>query len=396
MKQLFIFSVFVIAFTACGPGKEKIDYKELSADRADEVSESESPGSEKNGMQDQIASGQITAAEWNDLNNWDFWESLNKGQDFSSMPRYWQYNLQDRIAIHLRNTKSESLTDVRVELVTKDGDVLWRARTDHKGNAELWPSLKKENQYAIDDLKIRIDGELFKNPVAYSNKEVNRIALQNAEKLRGNHDQVDIAFMVDATGSMGDELEYLKAELTDVIADVKEKNVNTVVNTGTVFYRDKGDDYVTKRSDFTSEISETVDFIRKQSAAGGGDFPEAVHVALHDAISGLQWSSHAKARILFMVLDAPPHHEEQVISEINQLIGKASAAGIAIIPITASGIDKETEFLMRYMAVATNGTYVFITNDSGIGNAHLEASVGNYQVEYLNTLMKRLINERLE
>jgi len=310
------------------------------------------------------------------------------------MPSYWKYNLQDRIAVHLRNTKSESLTDVPVELVNEDGEVLWRSRTDNKGNAELWPSLKKENQDVIDGLKIRIDGELFNHPVSYSHKEVNRIALQDVESLR--NDQVDIAFMVDATGSMGDELDYLKAELTDVIADVKAKNDNIVVNTAAVFYRDKGDDYVTRLSGFTSSTRETIDFIKEQSADGGGDFPEAVHAALHDAISGLQWSSHARARILFMVLDAPPHHDEQIVAEINQLVEKASAAGIAIIPVTASGIDKETEFLMRYMAVATNGTYVFITNDSGIGNAHLEASVGNYQVEYLNALMKRLINERLD
>ena len=70
--------------------------------------------------------------------------------------------------------------------------------------------------------------------------------------------------------------------------------------------------------------------------------------------------------------------------------------GIKIIPITASGIDKEKEFLMRYMAIATNGAYVFSTNDSGVGNDHLVASVGKYQVESLNNLMEGLINESLK
>jgi hypothetical protein len=36
---------------------------------------------------------------------------------------------------------------------------------------------------------------------------------------------------------------------------------------------------------------------------------------------------------------------------------------------------------------------VFITNDSGVGNDHLQASVGEYQVELLNKLMVRLINK---
>jgi hypothetical protein len=48
---------------------------------------------------------------------------------------------------------------------------------------------------------------------------------------------------------------------------------------------------------------------------------------------------------------------------------------------------------MRLMAMATNGSYVFITNDSGVGNEHIQASVGEYQVELLNKLMVRLIKK---
>ena len=51
---------------------------------------------------------------------------------------------------------------------------------------------------------------------------------------------------------------------------------------------------------------------------------------------------------------------------------------------------------MRYMAIATNGTYVFITNHSGIGNNHIEPSIGEYEIEYLNQLIVRLINKYLE
>lgn len=110
----------------------------------------------------------------------------------------------------------------------------------------------------------------------------------------------------------------------------------------------------------------------------------------------LQWSSNAKARLLFLVLDAPPHHRPDVLNSLHKSIQAAAAKGIKIIPITASGIDKSTEFLMRFFAISTNGTYVFITNHSGIGNDHMEPTVGEYEVEYLNDLMVRLINEALE
>jgi hypothetical protein len=208
--------------------------------------------------------------------------------------------------------------------------------------------------------------------------------------------KIEISFVVDATGSMGDELEYLKTELLDVISRIKNANPNSSILTSSVFYRDEGDDYVTKISNFTTDNSATVNFIKNQSAGGSGDFPEAVHSALSKAVNELQWSTKAKTRILFLVLDAPPHHDNSVISDIQTSILKAAEKGIKIIPITASGIDKGTEFLMRFLALGTNGTYVFLTDHSGIGNSHLEATVGQYEVEFLNNLMVRLINKYAE
>jgi len=114
---------------------------------------------------------------------------------------------------------------------------------------------------------------------------------------------------------------------------------------------------------------------------------------LGKATDELQWSSRAKARLLFLILDAPPHYNSDVVRSLQTSILKAAAKGIKIIPITASGIDKQTEFLMRFLAMSTHGTYVFITNDSGIGNDHLTATVGPYEVEHLNNLMVRLINQ---
>ncbi|HEY8895198.1 MAG TPA: VWA domain-containing protein, partial [Niastella sp.] len=189
---------------------------------------------------------------------------------------------------------------------------------------------------------------------------------------------------------------YLKTELLDVINQVKSTNSNYIIRTGAVFYRDEGDDYVTKRSDFTTNSNATLDFIRDQSAGGGGDFPEAVHTAVKEAVQQLAWSSRAKSRIMFLVLDAPPHDNDAVMATLAEQVKAAAKKGIRVVPITASGINKLTEYLMRQIAIATNGTYVFITNDSGIGNNHLEPTVGEFKVEYLNNLMVRLINQYLE
>ena len=203
----------------------------------------------------------------------------------------------------------------------------------------------------------------------------------------------DVLFAVDATGSMGDEIQYLKSELLDVLDRAKDINATLNLRVGSVFYRDENDEYLTRVSPFSADLEETLQFIGEQQANGGGDYEEAVHTALNTAITQLSWSDNARARLIFLLLDAPPHHTDAIVSDLHDIIRDAAAKGIKIIPISASGVNKDTEFLFRFFATATNGTYVFITNDSGIGGDHIEATVGEYEVELLNDLIVRLITK---
>ncbi len=337
--------------------------------------------------------GLITAGEWNDLTHWGYWDSIITKNNYKDLPAYWSIFNNNRIAVKIVSQDSTPAIDAIVQL-KRNGSTIYSARTDNKGNAELWVDLFQKNS-DIDYSKLSLDineGTLVLSNVKPFKDGINKVVLSS-----NNYDNnIELAFVVDATGSMGDELEYLKSELVDVITRVKLANPNSTIFTSSVFYRDAEDNYVTRISNFTSDYTTTTNFIKNQSADGGGDFPEAVHSALDKAVNELQWSSKAKTKIMFLVLDAPPHHEIEVISSIQNSVQKAAEKGIKIIPITASGIDKETEFLMRFLSMSTNGTYVFITNHSGIGNNHLEATVGAYEVEYLNNLMVRLINKYAE
>lgn len=352
---------------------------------------SSSTGSSNSGNQNHT--GIITAAEWNDLDNWIFWENIISTNDFKSIPQQWTIFNNNRIAVTVVSSDSTPIIDALVKL-KRDGTTIFTARTDNKGKAELWIDIFNNNTN-IDFSKLTFDinnGTVVSLTVKSFKDGPNKIVIPSTTI----ENKIEISFVVDATGSMGDELEFLKTELLDVISKIKKENPNSMVLTSSVFYRDEGDDYVTRVSNFTNDNNTTVNFIRNQSAGGGGDTPEAVHSALDKAVNELQWSSNAKTRIMFLVLDAPPHHNNSVIGSIQASILKATEKGIKIIPITASGIDKETEFLMRFLSISTNGTYVFITDDSGIGNSHLQASVGDFQVEYLNNLMIRLINKYAE
>jgi len=347
------------------------------------------PSSGNNNSGNKGQTGLVTAAEWNDLNNWNFWNDLLNKQVFAKMQDYWSIYTNNRIAVSLENN-GVPIVDATVELL-RNNTVIWTTKTDNLGFAELLVSpYQKEENLDLTLFRLRVNGSAISQNVKLYNDGINTI---NYTTNASNLNAVDISFIVDATGSMQDELDFLKADLQNVIEKVANKNSSLAISTSCVFYRDKEDTYISKKIEFTTSLDKTIAFIGKQNASGGGDFPEAVHIALEVAINDLQWSTNAKTRIAFLLLDAPPHYEKSVIQNIQKNLKKASEKGIKLIPITASGIDKETEFLMRKMAILTNGTYIFITNDSGIGNNHLEASVGEYQVEKLNDLLVRLIQK---
>ena len=339
--------------------------------------------------------GLITAGEWNDLDNWDFWKDVIQEEEFSPNDR-WGILTTNRVSVQVLDG-STPMVDVPVDLILDLGQgtptmTLWSARTDNIGRAELWMApYVRDVQFDLNTLAFSVAGNRSGHRVQLYEEGV--ITLTGPPSASTSSQFVDLSFIVDATSSMADELEFIKDDLEDVIKRVEEGNGALDVRTSTVVYRDEGDEYLVMRSDFTEDLDATLDFIDNQSAGGGGDFPEAVHTGLETSISQLDWSREARSRIAFLILDAPPHEEAQVTESIRNQIKEAARLGIKIIPITASGIDKPTELLMRQMAILTNGTYVFITNDSGIGEDHIEASVGEYEVEFLNDLMVRLIKK---
>ena len=382
MKKLYFLSfIAALLLSACARPDDGMhdDYSMHSKESKDG----------QGGIQPQ--SGLVTAGEWNDLDNWDFYQKTLMKEPFKGFPDDWQMYTNHRIAVAL-TAKNKPAANATVTLFRNDTPI-WTTKTDNLGRAELWVgAFQKEKELNPTLLRLKVN-EQWVSTAAISETQVNRIALD--ETLPSPTNLVQIAFMVDATGSMGDELEFLKMDLKKVINEVQKTNTQLKISTATVFYRDEGDEYVVKHSPFTEDINQTTEFISQQRADGGGDFPEAVDKALVQ-LNQLQWQPEARTRIAFLVLDAPPHNKPAVISSIQYSVKTAAASGIKLIPVVASGIDKTTEFLMRFIAMYTNGTYVFITDHSGIGNKHLEPSVGEYQVEKLSDLMVRLIKKYSE
>jgi hypothetical protein len=338
------------------------------------------------------SAGKLTAGNWCDNHNWEFFQDVLKKSEWSKMKETWKFIPEERYVVKVKNGK-ESAQDIPVLLKDRSGKVIWKTRTDNHGEAFLFAKLfeKDENVFEVEVG----DNTNFVSQTVGGTPERN---IEFDIKTSSKPSKIlDIMFMIDATGSMGDEMRYISDELNDVISRVKRTQQQMLtVRVSNNVYRDKGDDYVVRSFPFTENISVALSQLNEQSAGGGGDYEEAVEEGFDDAINKHEWSSSAVARLMFFVLDAPPHLTNDNIKKIQEVTKIAAAKGIRVIPVASSGVDKNTEFLMRFLSVSTGGTYVFLTDHSGIGNSHIEPTIGKYDVEYLNDLLVKVINGYLE
>jgi hypothetical protein len=364
-----------------------------SASTATEFTTSEDKAVVQNGISgnQQLAAGQLTAGEWKDLNNWDWWVKLLNNEEWAQYQTRWSFYTSKKVQVIVKNG-DQPVIDVKVHLSDKQGNLLWTSKTNNKGEANLFPELYALNQNTNYDIVVE-DNQNSKRIEDVIPSSSAPVQVEFGQSGNGSS-VLDLMFVVDTTGSMQDELDYLTAELKSVIRKVDEEaSQNLDIRLSCNYYRDQGDEYVVRSSPFTNNIDDVIKDMSKQYADGGGDTPEAVEEALKDAIENHQWSSDAKARLLFLVLDAPPHYTDNNVNTLHNVIAKAAAAGIRVIPVASSGVDKETEALLRFFSISTGGTYTFLTDHSGIGNDHMEPTIGDYKVEPLNNLLVRIIKE---
>ena len=340
-----------------------------------------------------IPAGQMTAAEWNDAEHFDLWlKMFQTGQDVSERGPFvsyvneyslWNLPYNDMLAVFV-GREDVPVSGAKLTLKGDEGE-LYSAVSDAKGMAYLFYS------DAAHTLSVQ-SGEETQDIALAEATLTDGILKVNVSDWAEKQNVIELMFLIDTTGSMGDELRYIKAEVDDVIARVKETNPGVTVRLALLFYRDEGDEYVTRYSDFTEDIEAQRAFLAQQKPDGGGDTPEAVHIALTEAVAQ-QWSTGNTTKLIFHILDAPPHERYADAQIYRQAILDAAEKGIRIIPVASSGIDKEAEYLLRSEALLTGGTYTFLTDDSGIGNSHLTPEVGTFTVEFLNSMLVRLISE---
>lgn len=343
--------------------------------------------------------GLLTAGEWNDNKNMYFLRNLlANGQEQNYMDYFTAWNLRpfNRIVVHVTGADGSDIRNAKTIAYNADGTLLARACTDNHGMAYIFYNLNGGTTGIPARIQV-VYGDLeFDYEVTSADLMDDSIAeVSYPVEIGGSSKQLDLMMVIDTTGSMGDEISYLQVELENVIERVSRNNANLPIRLSVNFYRDLDDDYIVNSYPFSSNIDDEMSYLRVEYASGGGDYEEAVELALEDAVNAHDWNSDS-IKLMFLVLDAPPHNTDEIKASLASTLADAAAKGIRIIPVASSGVDKSTEFLLRTFAMVTGGTYTFLTDHSGIGGSHIEPTIGSYDVEYLNDLMVRIIDGYLE
>lgn len=176
--------------------------------------------------------------------------------------------------------------------------------------------------------------------------------------------KLDVLFLLDATGSMGDEIGRIQQTIVSIADRIAALPQQPELRLGLVAYRDRGDEFVTRIYDFTPSVQEFQRTLLTVRAEGGGDDPESLNEALHQAVQGVNWASDA-LRLTFLVADAPPHLDYAQDFDYVQETRVAVARGVKIYPIAASNSDDQAEYVFRQVAQQTLASFIFLTYQPG-------------------------------
>jgi len=178
--------------------------------------------------------------------------------------------------------------------------------------------------------------------------------------------KVEVAFVLDTTGSMGGLIAAAKAKIWRIANQIVLGEPRPVVRFALVAYRDKPDNYVTKVFDLTDNIDQVYNDLMGFEANAGGDRPENVNQALYDAVHKIKWSPDRKTlKIIYLVGDSPPHNEYKDVPTYDKTAKAAIEKGIYINTVLCGGAA-DTGTIWREIAKAAEGTFIAIDASGGV------------------------------
>ena len=161
----------------------------------------------------------------------------------------------------------------------------------------------------------------------------------------GVNDQsrIDVVFVLDTTGSMGGLIQAAKEKIWSIATTMASAQSAPEIRMGLVAYRDRGDAYVTRVVDLSSDLDSMYATLMDFQANGGGDCPESVNQALHDAVHKISWRQDTGTyKAVFLIGDAPPHMDYQDDIKYPVTLSAAKEKGIVVNAIQCGQMGSTT------------------------------------------------------
>lgn len=310
----------------------------------------------------------------------------------------YQRDLRDRVIVEVTDQRGKPIPDARIEL-RRGKQTLQRRRTYADGRALLYPS--DTDGVHRQELSVHLAHADLTKTILLADENTHRIQFKLLRE-REAFDKVplDVAFVLDTTGSMGDELLRLKQTIETIHFQVENMSPRPDVRFGLVTYRDRNDAYVTEHVPFTRDLGEFTEALARVEAGGGNDYPEDVQAGLEATLHELEWRDTG-VKLAFLVGDAPPHFDYGQRFTYVEAAREAAERGIKIATIGASGLSETGEVVWRQVAQYTMAPFVFLTygekGDSGGGSPALVSHhVGsNWVAEDLDAIVVRMVKVEL-
>lgn len=299
-----------------------------------------------------------------------FQEFLGRWTDRSGLDgRYQRVDVRDRAFVSVVDQAGLPLPGAEVT-VGLGGTVLQRATTYGDGRAMILPQVSLGDAGPLPlsaELDVTVSWGGTSTAAPWFGTDELQVVVRSDGPATGVV-PIDVAIVLDTTGSMADEIDRIKGTLLSTTEKIRSLGQEVDLRFGAVLYRDHGDAYVTRTTPFTGDVRAFDAELRGVQAGGGGDTPEALNEGLATAVDDLDWRSGA-ARVAFVIADAPPHMDYPQDVPYGTTAVSALEQGIRVHTVAASGLDEVGSLVFRQIAQATRGRFIFIEYGSVAASA---------------------------
>ncbi len=316
-------------------------------------------------------------------------------EDYAHVP-HRELDVSDRVTLQVTDSDGKAVANALVT-VRVGGKPVDRGVTLPDGRFRLYPGAYGE----ADDWEVSIEsisGEWAGTVEADGPRSV-AAELPSPRKVPSPL-PLDVLFVMDTTGSMGGEIERLRATIEIIHDNISSIAPRPEVRFGMVLYKDQGDEYVTRVVPFTDDLESFRKSLSLVYASGGGDYPEDLEAALEDSVTRMKWNSDG-VRLAFVVTDATAQLGYKRNYDYVSSMRKARALGIKFHTIGTGGLDVDGEYVLRQISQYTGGRYIFLTyGERGESEGGAEGSVShhtgsNFTADKLETIVIRFVKEDL-